>query len=180
MARITRRDQPGPESKVYERLKYAVEELGLELSDIGVEEESEITASDLSKIFKDLKNVNSDYILSGTGPAINTTIRSRKLKDYTGINARVKRIRLRSDLTQAEFGKKIGYARATIAAIEQDYQTISFAALRKISDKFNVSYDYLIDGIESSGNVAQLQALLDECRKNNQALRAALINQTGS
>lgn len=174
MARITRRGQPGPTASIIERLEYAANELGLELDDI-VEDNVELTASDLEEVFKKLKNVNSEYILSGTGPAVNTTIRSRRVKDYTGINKRIKIIRHKEGLTQAEFGKKIGYARATIASIEQNHQTISFAAIRKISEIFEVSYEYIIDGVDTpSKEVSILREQLAECIEDKKALRTAL------
>jgi DNA-binding XRE family transcriptional regulator len=62
---------------------------------------------------------------------------------------RVKAIRDRAGLTQPEFADELGITRVAINAIENERYNPGLDLLRALKEKFNLSYDYLIDGKES-------------------------------
>jgi transcriptional regulator with XRE-family HTH domain len=57
---------------------------------------------------------------------------------------RLRRLRVELDLTQDELGKKLGYGRTTISAYESGRNEPSYDDLKKLSDLFCVSVDYLV------------------------------------
>ena len=62
------------------------------------------------------------------------------------MNKRIKMIRESKDLTQDEFGKKIGSARNTIANYEMGNRTPSNAVINSICREFNVNEKWLRTG----------------------------------
>jgi repressor LexA len=64
---------------------------------------------------------------------------------------RVRDIRLRAGLTQPEFADQLLTTRVSINAIENGRYNPGLGLLRNLKDKYNLSYDYLIDGKESKG-----------------------------
>ena len=64
---------------------------------------------------------------------------------------RMKDIRLRAGLTQPEFADQLFTTRVAINAIENCRYNPGLEILRNLKDKYNLSYDYLIDGKESKG-----------------------------
>ncbi len=65
---------------------------------------------------------------------------------------RVKVIRHRAGLTQPAFAEQLLTTRVSINAIENGRYNPGLGLLRNLKDKYNLSYDYLIDGKESRGN----------------------------
>lgn len=63
------------------------------------------------------------------------------------MNTRIKKIRDDNDLSQDEFGKKIGSARNTIANYENGNRTPSNAVILSICREFNVNKEWLEKGI---------------------------------
>lgn len=59
---------------------------------------------------------------------------------------RVRAVRIKEGYTQAEFSKICGVSESKIKQIEVGLQLPLFDVLRRLVRKFNVSYDYLIDG----------------------------------
>ena len=57
---------------------------------------------------------------------------------------RLKELRFRNDITQAEFVRALGVAHQTVASWESGRTEPSNTALRDIADYFNVSADYLL------------------------------------
>lgn len=55
-----------------------------------------------------------------------------------------KRLRLSSELTQAEMAEKLGISRSTIGMYETGAREPDFETLEKIADFFNVDTDYLL------------------------------------
>ncbi len=62
------------------------------------------------------------------------------------MNTRIKEIREEEDLTQEEFGKKIGAARNTIANYETGNRKPSNAVITSICREFNINEDWLRNG----------------------------------
>lgn len=60
---------------------------------------------------------------------------------------RLKKIRKALNLSQEEFGKKIGLTRGAIAAVEADGNKFSQDVLCKLIQTFNVNVNYFLVGI---------------------------------
>lgn len=123
----------------------------------------------IASISQNVPHLRSEWLISGSGvPFIETSEDEVKIhSDYSDINARFKRLRIKNRLTQEEIGNVLGKSRTTISSIELSRQTISFADLRLIRRKFNVSYDHMIDGGEifSPTDVKELQEKIDDLKE---------------
>lgn len=64
------------------------------------------------------------------------------------ISKRLKQLRKYLDLTQAEFGEKIGVKGNTVTNYENERRTLSEQTIKSICREFNVSYAWLVEGIE--------------------------------
>ena len=64
-----------------------------------------------------------------------------------GIGERIKNLRKGLNLTQLEFCKKIGLQRNSISLVESGKRNISNQAILSICREFNVSEDWLRDGV---------------------------------
>jgi transcriptional regulator with XRE-family HTH domain len=71
------------------------------------------------------------------------------------MNDRIKAIRISSDLTQDEFGRRIGAARNTIANYENGKRTPSNSVINVICRAYNVNEEWLRDGTGEMFNVDQ-------------------------
>jgi transcriptional regulator with XRE-family HTH domain len=72
------------------------------------------------------------------------------------IGNRLKEVRLNARLTQKELAKLVGLTPGSIGALENGLYTPNFDVLRTLHKKLGVSYEYIIDGLESSKNPSQL------------------------
>jgi transcriptional regulator with XRE-family HTH domain len=88
------------------------------------------------------------------------------------IGKRLREVRIDARLTQREMAKLVNLATGSIGAMENGLYTPNFDVLRAIHKKLGVSYDYIIDGIESTDNAsklieenARLKEELDRMRK---------------
>lgn len=164
MARVNKK-QPGPDASMLDRLKYITDELGLD-------EYESVTIDSLPGILSEIKSVNANYVLTGTGEPFLASARTVKVDDYSGIIERFRLLRLSKNMTQAEFGKVLGKARPTIASIEQGHQAPTISDLRILRIRFGVSYSYLIDGNGSSldSDNETIKKQLDECKADKAAL----------
>lgn len=68
-------------------------------------------------------------------------------KNMVGLNERIKELRTILNLTQTEFGAKLGLARNTIACYEASTRVPNDATLKLICRTFNVDYFWLTEGI---------------------------------
>ena len=67
---------------------------------------------------------------------------------------RLRKLRVAQDLTQQQLGEKLGVVPSTIGKYEKVKDSYpSIEVLIKLSDFFSVSTDYLLKGIEPTGNV---------------------------
>ncbi len=64
------------------------------------------------------------------------------------ISKRLKQLRKYLDLTQSEFGEKIGVKGNTVTNYENGRRTLSEQTIKSICREFNVSYVWLVEGIE--------------------------------
>lgn len=67
---------------------------------------------------------------------------------------RLRKLRVAQDLTQQQLGEKLGVVSSTIGKYEKVKDSYpSIEVLIKLSDFFSVSTDYLLKGVEPTGNV---------------------------
>lgn len=67
---------------------------------------------------------------------------------------RLRKLRVARDLTQQQLGEKLGVVPSTIGKYEKVKDSYpSIEVLIKLSDFFSVSTDYLLKGVEPTGNV---------------------------
>ena len=67
---------------------------------------------------------------------------------------RLRKLRVAQDLTQQQLGEKLGVVPSTIGKYEKVKDSYpSIEVLIKLSDFFSVSTDYLLKGVEPTGNV---------------------------
>lgn len=103
------------------------------------------------------------------------------------INDRFRAVRLKADLTQKEFAKKLKVARTSVASVENYSQHITIAHMRELRFLFKVDLNWLICGEEAkpeevlavrldaaNREIEQLKERIEELTLNNAALRAAL------
>lgn len=64
------------------------------------------------------------------------------------IGLRIKAVRLARELTQEEFARRLGIKQNTVAVYEGGGRNISEAVIISICREFNVSYEWLTDGVE--------------------------------
>lgn len=129
-------------------------------------------------------NISRDWFLFNEGKMLIVDT-NREVDDYTDINQRVKDLRLKQNLNQSEMARILGCARSTYANIEHNNQTISFKHLRLLMKRFNVSYDFMIDGVVENNDLNQLkeklamtQAHLEAVTASNSALVSAIQQLT--
>ena len=72
------------------------------------------------------------------------------------IGDRLKEVRLNARLTQKELAKLVGLTPGSVGALENGLYTPNFDVLRTLHKKLGVSYDYIIDGLESPENASKL------------------------
>lgn len=77
-------------------------------------------------------------------------------KPAKDIATRLRDIRLDARLTQKEMSQIVGLTPGSVGAMENGLYTPNYDVLRAIKSRLNVSYDYIIDGIESPVNNSQM------------------------
>ena len=79
------------------------------------------------------------------------------------IGIRIKMIRKEANLTQGEFGSRIGISLSGVSSLEVGKNTPSEQTIRAICSEFNINRDWLVDGI---GEMKVTQPLLPEIIHN--------------
>jgi len=72
------------------------------------------------------------------------------------IGKRLREVRINARLTQREMATLVNLATGSIGAMENGLYTPNFDVLRVIHNRLGISYDYIIDGLESPDNTAKL------------------------
>lgn len=104
----------------------------------------------------------------------------KKMGTENGIGERIRALRACEDITQVDFGKRIGVKGNTITNYEKGLRTPSDAIILSICREFNVDKAWLIYGIENGwpaehdieqliGTPATLEQLAEECAELGQA-----------
>lgn len=76
--------------------------------------------------------------------------------DINNIGARLKNIRLNARLTQKDMAKIVNMKPASVGALENGLYTPNYDVIRAIRKRLGVSYEYIIDGVESEMNTSDL------------------------
>jgi transcriptional regulator with XRE-family HTH domain len=184
----------------YERVQYLLQYWGIteeEFLSLGVctIEELQKAKNDpkyvsetlLKAVYQKDPNINADWFMFNKGKMMKVDT-SREIDDYTDINTRVKELRLKNMLGQAEMSDILGCARSTYANVEHNNQTLSFKHLRLLRQRFKISYDYILDGAEVTDNLLEIERLkarlemkadyIDSLKKSNDALVLAIATLT--
>lgn len=66
---------------------------------------------------------------------------------YDGINERIKELRIALDLSQKEFGDKIGVTTSTISGYESGRRTPNESVIKSMCREFNASIAFLKEGL---------------------------------
>lgn len=83
-----------------------------------------------------------------------------------GIGERIKLVRSERNITQQTFADKIGIKRNSLAMIEGTGRNPSEPVIRAICREFNISYEWLTDGVEpmyipqESSDMAKLERIM--------------------
>lgn len=72
------------------------------------------------------------------------------------IAARLREIRIDARLTQKEMAEIVGLTPGSVGAMENGLYTPNYDVLRALKTRLNISYDYVIDGLESPVNNSQM------------------------
>jgi transcriptional regulator with XRE-family HTH domain len=68
------------------------------------------------------------------------------MEDLQEIVDRIKSLRHKEGLTQQEFAKELQLSRSIIATLESYRRKPSLDLVRRVSVRFNISLDYILDG----------------------------------
>lgn len=87
---------------------------------------------------------------------------------------RIKELRKANNLTQAEFGERIGITFSSVSLLEKGKNNPSEQTIRAICSEFNVNRDWLVDGIGEMRASRPLIPELMRVLRTYPALQAAL------
>lgn len=71
-------------------------------------------------------------------------------------------LRKKTGLSQEEVGEKLGVSRQTISKWETDQTVPELIKAKLLSQLYNVSYDYLISSSPLSGDLTNIEMIVDE------------------
>ena len=78
---------------------------------------------------------------------------------------RFKKIRTTLNLSQEDFGNKIGLSKSSISAVENDKSFISIEIQRTLFMEYNVNLNWLVCGVGNMFNAPQYEDVKDEILK---------------
>ncbi len=83
------------------------------------------------------------------------------------ISERIKKMRKEKGLNQSELSEKTGISQRSISAIENGITDLSTKQIKIISEFFNVSTDYLINGKDTENTISETeQEIIQLVRKD--------------
>ncbi len=88
---------------------------------------------------------------------------------------RLKELRKKRGLNQTEVGEILGLSYSAISAIEQDRSEMTSGALKKISEYFGVSADYLLSGKEGTSDISAEEREILSVIRDDKAMRSAMM-----
>lgn len=175
--------KPGPDSRFLDRFSYALRRIKKEkpidvLNRVLPEDRAqeildgaEPTVSELRILAIDAHPITSSYLLSGTGPVSYETPKAESYRDRKGMNHRFYQLRIRHNETQEEWANHFNRGRSTIASIENNTQSLSIDMLRILRHKFNIPYDWIIDGASVSDEQMKFAELQDTIDRQEEMIK---------
>lgn len=93
------------------------------------------------------------------------------------IGERIREIRKALDLTQTDFGKRIGLKQAVIGQYENNTRNVTDRAIKDICREFRISFAYLMygDGEMFSNNDAALKERVDRIMESENEFHKQLL-----
>ncbi len=70
---------------------------------------------------------------------------------------RIKNLRIKKNMTQAQLGEILGITQKAISLIEKGINRPNVAQIEMLSNYFNVSTDYIVKGIESTKDIEPIE-----------------------
>ena len=107
--------------------------------------------------------MDKNWLINGDGEPVFTGEPSASVlcKPSDNVGGRVKQIRKTAELTQTEFGKRIGLSQAGVLSIEKNTTKLTPFTLAKIEEEFDVGADWLMYGDEGKKDFPVSKKLID-------------------
>ena len=117
--------------------------------------------------------INGEWLRTGNGSMF-IEAGEKEAVDKTSIGNRVREVRNRSGLTQAEFGERIGFHKNQVYNIETGKSIPSENFLSSVSREFKVGMDWLVTGRDDLKDPVD-DKLIDWLRRNPEIARELRI-----
>lgn len=92
------------------------------------------------------------------------------------ISERIRSLRKEKGLNQAELGEKTGITRRSISTIENGETDPSAKQITALSNFFNVSTEYLLNGREEKNTMSETEQEIIQLVRKDADIKATLIN----
>lgn len=96
------------------------------------------------------------------------------------MNARIRALRIKNKMTQAQLGEILGIKARTMSDIENGTSNPTVAQIEKLSKFFNVTSDYLLFGIEPNAEIEPIDREILKAIRDNKTLYGSLIEMMQS
>jgi transcriptional regulator with XRE-family HTH domain len=97
-------------------------------------------------------------------------------KKMETISERIRSLRKEKGLNQAELGEKTGITRRSISTIENGETDPSAKQITAISDFFNVSTEYLLNGKEETNTISKTEQEIIQLVRKDPDIKETLLN----
>ena len=94
------------------------------------------------------------------------------------IGENIKKVRKEQNATQEEFAKKLEISRSYLSDIENNRKNISTNTLRNISEKLNVSINYLTTGVKTVGDLTEKE-INEQFKEQSDFLNQDIMTKIG-
>ncbi len=133
---------------------------------------SESTVNDICSVF----GIDKNWLLTGEGEMF-VPGSEKGIANKEEAGSRVRKVRKDNNLTQEQFGEKIGYSMILVHMVEAGKATASNDFLSRISSVFGISYNWLLsgEGEEKSDEAVVDDKLIEWLRRNPDVVRRLRI-----
>lgn len=92
------------------------------------------------------------------------------------ISERIKNLRKEKGLNQEEFGKILGISRRSISAIENGETDLSTQQVKIVSEFFNITTDYLLNGTKVKNEISETEQEIIQLVRKDADIKTTLLN----
>ena len=131
---------------------------------------SESTISSICSAY----DIDKEWLKSGNGQMFSHRVEKNPAVDKTQIGSRIKEIRKKAGLTQAEFGDRIGFHKNQVYYVEVGKSIPSDGFIAAVCREFRVSYSWLRTG-EANERDPVDDRLIEWLRRNPEVARELRI-----